>query len=148
MSSVSALGSTSNVITPTDNANGTTTINNTDQFGEDTFLKLLVAQLKYQDPQSPTDPSQFLSQTAQFTMVEKLNQMAATTTAMSSASQLANATSMIGKQISYVDSGTGNTIQAIVKSIKVDSTNGASLVLQDGTNLPLSAITAVDLPQS
>ena len=42
-------------------------------FDKDTFLKLLVAQLKYQDPTNPTDATQFMSQTAQFTMVEKLD---------------------------------------------------------------------------
>ena len=36
---------------------------------QDTFLKLLVAQLKYQDPSSPSDPTQFMSETAQFTVV-------------------------------------------------------------------------------
>ena len=39
---------------------------------QDTFLKLLVAQLKYQDPSNPADSTQFLAQTAQFTQVEKL----------------------------------------------------------------------------
>ena len=31
---------------------------------KDTFLKLLVAQLKYQDPSNPADSTQFLAQTA------------------------------------------------------------------------------------
>jgi len=44
---------------------------------KDTFLKLLVAQLKYQNPMEPVDSSQFMAQTAQFTMVEKLEAMAA-----------------------------------------------------------------------
>ena len=45
--------------------------------GKDMFLKLLVAQLKYQNPMEPVDSSQFMAQTAQFTMVEKLEAMAA-----------------------------------------------------------------------
>ena len=35
--------------------------------GQDAFLKLLVAQLKYQDPSKPADSTQFMAQTAQFT---------------------------------------------------------------------------------
>jgi flagellar basal-body rod modification protein FlgD len=39
---------------------------------ESTFLTLLVAQLKNQDPLSPTDSTQFLGQLAQFSSLEQL----------------------------------------------------------------------------
>ena len=42
---------------------------------QDAFLKLLVAQLKYQDPSKPVDSSQFMAQTAQFTQVQKMTEM-------------------------------------------------------------------------
>ena len=38
---------------------------------EQTFLKLLVAQIKNQDPLSPTDGVQFLTQLAQFQQLEQ-----------------------------------------------------------------------------
>jgi flagellar basal-body rod modification protein FlgD len=38
------------------------------------FLSLLTAQLKNQDPMSPTDPTQFVAQLAQFSTVEQLVQ--------------------------------------------------------------------------
>jgi flagellar basal-body rod modification protein FlgD len=38
------------------------------------FLSLLTAQLKNQDPMSPTDPTQFIAQLAQFSTVEQLVQ--------------------------------------------------------------------------
>ncbi|MEO5922878.1 MAG: flagellar hook capping FlgD N-terminal domain-containing protein [Bryobacteraceae bacterium] len=49
----------------------------TDKLGADkaTFLKLLVAQLKNQDPLNPQDGAQFVSQLAQFTAVEQSAQM-------------------------------------------------------------------------
>ena len=37
----------------------------------DTFLNLLVTQLKNQDPTNPSDPTQFLSQLASFSGVEQ-----------------------------------------------------------------------------
>src|SRR6266705_6063419 len=46
------------------------------ELDKDAFLKLLVAQLKYQDPDKPADPTAFMAQTAQFTMIEKLDAMA------------------------------------------------------------------------
>lgn len=39
---------------------------------ENTFLQLLVAQIKNQDPTNPTDSIQFLSQLAQFSQLEQL----------------------------------------------------------------------------
>ena len=42
---------------------------------EQTFLKLLVAQLQNQDPMQPQDPSQFVAQLAQFSSLEQEVQM-------------------------------------------------------------------------
>lgn len=39
---------------------------------KDTFLQLLVAQIRNQDPLKPTDGTQFLSQLAQFSELEQL----------------------------------------------------------------------------
>jgi flagellar basal-body rod modification protein FlgD len=41
----------------------------------DTFLKLLVAQVQNQDPLSPQDPIEFVSQLAQFSQLETLLSM-------------------------------------------------------------------------
>ena len=41
---------------------------------EQVFLQLLVAQLKYQDPESPADGTQFVTQLAQFADLEQVTQ--------------------------------------------------------------------------
>jgi flagellar basal-body rod modification protein FlgD len=57
-------------------ANAAAKLNDTSQLADkDTFLQLLVAQIKNQNPLSPTDGVQFLSQLAQFTQVEQSTQM-------------------------------------------------------------------------
>jgi flagellar basal-body rod modification protein FlgD len=46
---------------------------NTDSLtSEQTFLKILVAQIQNQDPTSPTDPTQFVSQLTQYSELEQL----------------------------------------------------------------------------
>ena len=71
--------------------------------GKDTFLKLLVAQLKYQNPMEPVDSSQFMAQTAQFTMVEKLQAMAAQTDALVAGEASQRAAGLLGRQVGYLD---------------------------------------------
>jgi flagellar basal-body rod modification protein FlgD len=54
----------------------TTTDNTTDALAnKETFLQLLVAQIKNQDPMNPQDGVQFLSQLAQFSDLEQTIQM-------------------------------------------------------------------------
>ncbi|MCX6622993.1 MAG: hypothetical protein NTY38_18380 [Acidobacteria bacterium] len=72
MSTVTATGSTTSAQN-TDTTNTTTMTSATDKLANaQTFLKLLVAQMKNQDPLHPTDGTQFLTQLAQFSQVEQL----------------------------------------------------------------------------
>ena len=50
----------------------TNSTNATTEVGKDTFLKLLVEQLKHQDPLNPQDGAQFVAQLAQFNSLEQL----------------------------------------------------------------------------
>src|SRR3954451_15701451 len=71
----------------------------TNAMNKDTFLKLLVAQLKYQNPMSPTDSTQFLQQTATFTQVENLQDILTKTTEVLAAQQNNQATNILGDKI-------------------------------------------------
>lgn len=66
---------------------------------KDTFLKLLVAQLKYQDPSNPADSTQFLAQTAQFTQVERLGDIAD----LLKSQRLVGASGLVGHSVTYMD---------------------------------------------
>jgi flagellar basal-body rod modification protein FlgD len=70
--------------------------------GKDDFLKLLVTQLRNQDPLNPLDQNQFLSQTAQFTALEQLQNINQTLTdlkATSASSGMAQAATLLGKTV-------------------------------------------------
>jgi flagellar basal-body rod modification protein FlgD len=64
-------------LTNTNGAGATTSAGQTqDQLtSKDTFLKLLVAQMKNQDPLSPSDPTQFVGQLTQYSELEQLMQI-------------------------------------------------------------------------
>lgn len=65
---------------------------------KDAFLQLLVAQMKYQDPLEPTSNTEYVSQYAQFSQVEQMQNMAAS-------SDLARASSLVGEEV-YVKTTT------------------------------------------
>lgn len=58
------------------NLNSTTnTENKSEGADKDMFLKLLVTQMKYQDPLSPVDNNEFISQSAQFSLLEEIQKL-------------------------------------------------------------------------
>jgi flagellar basal-body rod modification protein FlgD len=104
---------------------------------QDTFLKLLVAQLKYQDPSNPADSTAFLAQTAQFTQVEKLGEIAD----MLSAQQLIGASSLVGRTVTYQDAD-GASFTGVVTRTKLNGDSGPTLVVGN-TDVELSRVTEV-----
>ena len=110
------------------------------ELGQDAFLKLLVAQLKYQDPLNPADGAEFLAQTAQFTMVEKLSDLEAQGQSTVTSQQQMQAAQLVGRQVTYVDS-TGNLVEGVVESAEY-TPDGQSLTI-DGQAVELANITKV-----
>jgi flagellar basal-body rod modification protein FlgD len=107
-----------------------------DKMGSDAFLQLLVAQLKYQDPTNPADSTQFLAQTAQFQMVEKLEQLTKMTTEMNQIQHAVQATALLGKQVSYTVDGEEKT--GVVTSTHL-YTDGPT-VRVNGKDVPLEVV--------
>jgi flagellar basal-body rod modification protein FlgD len=75
------------------------------------FLQLLTAQLKYQSPTSPADPTQMASEFAAISTVDGINSLNTKISNLSTstgAAQIAQASSLVGKQVAV----TGNTLIA------------------------------------
>ncbi|WP_433079950.1 flagellar hook capping FlgD N-terminal domain-containing protein [Dactylosporangium sp. CA-052675] len=109
--------------------------------GKDAFLKLLVAQLKYQDPSKPMDNSEFLAQTAQFTTVEKLEDLATAEQSMLNAQLQLGASNLIGKTVTYADKD-GHPITGVVSSAKF-FTGGPPTLHVGNTDIALASVTEV-----
>lgn len=108
-------------------------------FGSDAFLKLLVAQLKYQDPTKPVDSAAFMAQTAQLQMVETLQSLVKQNADLLSGQNSLSALSLTGRTVSYTLDGISGT--GAVTSVKL--TPGGPTLLVNHAEVPLSAVTEV-----
>lgn len=119
-------------------------VNRTDpggSMGEDTFLKLLMAQMTHQDPMQPTDSAQMLSQLAQFANVEGINKLNKQTTALNLGQDFAGSVAMIGKTVTWLDDkGAAHT--GVVDAVK-PSPSGALLMI-DAEEVPSGAVRKVE----
>ena len=104
---------------------------------KDTFLKLLVAQLKYQDPSKPADSTQFLAQTAQFTQVERLGDIADTLKSQ----RMIGASSLVGHTVTYMDEN-GAKISGVISAAKLNGDSEPTLRIGN-TDVQLSKVMEV-----
>ena len=116
-----------------------------DQMGKDTFLKLLVAQMRYQDPSKPVDSSQMIAQTATFTQVEKLEQIAASSATALILQEHAAAGAMVGRHVTYTDT-TGAPVTGLVSSVRLASGRSEAIAVVDGKEVQVGRITTLSTP--
>ena len=86
--------------------------------GKDDFLKLLTAQLKMQDPSSPTDMTAMTNQMTQFSIVEQLMSLNESMTAQKTASAQSQALSLLGKTVTW-EAEDGSTQTGLVDHVAV-----------------------------
>lgn len=115
-----------------------------DEIGKDAFLKLLVAQLRYQDPLNPSDSSEFVAQTAQLDTVEKLGQLVSAGEDSLALQQVWSAAALVGRTVTWEgDTGTltgtvdAAALQGGAPVLRVDTGSGTPV------EVPLSAVTEI-----
>jgi flagellar basal-body rod modification protein FlgD len=109
---------------------------------QNTFLQLLVAQLKNQDPTNPMDSSQMTSQLAQISTVQGISQLNTSLTSLSTqlaAGQQSQAALLIGSTVlapgssitvaSGKASTFGVTLAAATSDLKINVTNSAGTIV-------------------
>jgi hypothetical protein len=109
--------------------------------------------MKYQDPLNPTDSSQFMAQTAQFTELQTMQKMETEQQTMVSSMQTLAASSMVGRQVAYSLAVGGNaaaptptTSIAVRGTLPENATTGTQettstdVYTHDGTKVPLDLV--------
>ncbi|MET0981044.1 MAG: flagellar hook capping FlgD N-terminal domain-containing protein [Telluria sp.] len=106
---------------------------------KDMFTKLLVAQIRNQDPLAPSDPSQFVNQLSQLSQTEALQSLSKTTSASGSVLQSLQVLAMggqVGSQVTVATSRVRLDGAPLTGSITLPAAGNANLVLTgaDGQN--------------
>lgn len=104
------------------------------------FLKLLIAQMKNQDPTDPMDASEQVAQLATFSQVEQTIQTNTNLENLIAGSALTNASSYVGKTLTSADGETSG----VVASVKIYSDSLVATTV-DGKEIPITVgVTVTD----
>ncbi len=108
-------------------ATGVTTSEN-----KDMFTKLLVAQIRNQDPLAPSDPSQFVNQLSQLSQTEALQQLAQT--------QSASASMLQSLQVLAMGAQVGSEVAVATGRVRIGDDKISGNVQLSGANSATSLI--------
>lgn len=107
------------------------------------FLHLLVTQLANQDPSSPMDTNEMISQTTQLASMERLNQLSATQDVSLAIQQRLAVSALIGQQIS---TGGDEPITGVVTAVSFAGINPVVTVGEH--QIPYGEILTVGIPEA
>ena len=120
-----------------------TTVERKDQgSSKDMFLKLLVAQMKYQDPSNPASSSELMAQNATFTQVEKLEEIANQNASMLALQRSSSAGALVGRTVTYTDE-TGAKQSGLVTSVRLGTDTTEASAMVGGVSVAMGRITEV-----
>ncbi|MBI5878728.1 MAG: hypothetical protein HZB53_13845 [Chloroflexi bacterium] len=101
------------------NPTNTTAVSGGMGLGKDAFMKLLLAQLRYQDPMQPKDDTQFITQLAQFNTLEQMQSINEAMQAMRVSQEMMQGSNMIGKQVQAITPTDQQTVSGVVTAVKL-----------------------------
>ncbi|AJY76571.1 flagellar hook capping FlgD N-terminal domain-containing protein [Paenibacillus beijingensis] len=116
------------------------------QLGKDSFLQLLVAQLKYQDPMQPANNTEYIAQLAQFSSVEQLTNISDQLSL--SGQDLGNSSSLIGKTVEWQAYSSPTSTELGTYTGTVDSVvlkDGLQYIVTGGEQVPIDAVSLVSV---
>ena len=129
--------------TPNTDTGAVQTANNT--ISQEDFIKLFLAQLRFQDPLEPVDNREFLAQLAQFTALEQSRQTSQNTNDLLAMNAATQAVNLLNRQVDV--QGLGAPLSGTVIAVQFTS-SGAQLSVKNAagevqTGIRLSQVSLV-----
>ena len=131
MTSITSVAATLPGATPTSSSPAASTAPSLDY---NAFLKLLMAQMQNQDPLSPTDSTQWVSQLATFSSVEQSIQANAKLDQILQDSSVSEAEALIGRTVTSADGSVSGSVVSVALA-----SSGPVATLSDGSTLPMTS---------
>jgi flagellar basal-body rod modification protein FlgD len=108
---------------------------------KNTFLKLMMVQLKNQDPLNPSDPTQYMGELAQLTTLEQTTNIASSSAQSAGEQHTIAALALLGHTVTYTD-GSGATISGTVSQVQFTG-SGPTLTVNGKTGINPTSVNQV-----
>lgn len=106
-----------------------------DVFSSETFLKLLAAQVKSQNPLEPLKDTEFIAQMAQFSSLEQVTSLNATMKTLNLTNQLTQGAALIGRQVTYLPEGAAAPVTGTVERMVIEGGGTSSALVVGGVRV-------------
>src|SRR3954467_1695169 len=110
--------------------------------GKDDLLKLMVAQMKNQDPMNPSDDKDNIAQMAQFSSLEQITNLATATQDLANKMSLTQNIGLLGHTVTYTGAN-GTAVSGTVDGMNLEKDGTATLSVAGQTGVDPTSITAV-----
>jgi flagellar basal-body rod modification protein FlgD len=125
-----------------DMTSATATKTDKNALGKDDFLKLMVAQMKNQDPMNPADDKDNIAQMAQFSSLEQITNLANATQQLADRLSLTQNVGLLGHTVTYKGAD-GASVSGTVDGLDIAKDGTASLSVSGKGGVDPTAVTSV-----
>ncbi|ACL70432.1 flagellar hook assembly protein FlgD [Halothermothrix orenii] len=116
--------------------------NDGNNLDKDAFFKLLITQLRHQDPLKPMEDREFIAQMAEFSSLEQMANMNENLSTFMRMESLSQGAALIGRNVEYVDSQSGRILSGKVTKVVYES-GTLYAHLDNDVKIPVDTITSI-----
>lgn len=116
---------------------------NDDIFSSASFLRLLGAQMKSQNPLDPMKDTEFVAQMAQFSQLEQITSLSANMKSLNMSSQISQGAALIGREVTYVPEGSLVPVTGRVDKMVLENGGRDSSLVVNGVRVGIAQVQEV-----